>query len=333
MGTTSKKVASVVLSVTTGIWMSGAMLLVPVAVNAQAVDVQAQITALLAQITALQAQLAAQGGGAAAAACTFTKDLTLGVTGDDVKCLQQYLNSAGYQVAASGAGSPGSESTYFGNLTKAAVAKWQAANGVAPAAGYFGPKSRAAFAAMGTSTTTTTTTTGTTVIPGATLQVGLGSGSAAAAIAGAGQINTGRFTFTAPVTAGATITGLTFTKVCVDSDSNISNLYLADATTGEVLAQYQSLTSGVGTFSGLNIMVNAGTTWTGELRMDLSSSAAAGNTIAWSLTAVATTATVSGLPVTTAVLSVTTVSNPAIATLALTANAAGSTVDAGTKID
>ena len=89
MGTTSKKVASVVLSVTTGIWMSGAMLLVPVAVNAQAVDLQAQITALLAQITALQAQLAAQGGGAAAAACTFTKDLTLGVTGDDGKGVQQ----------------------------------------------------------------------------------------------------------------------------------------------------------------------------------------------------------------------------------------------------
>ena len=317
----TNKVASVILTVTTAATLSGFGSFVAVAGAVTTAELQAQIATLLSQIAALQAQLGT-GTGVSTSACTFTRDLTVGSRGDDVTCLQNSLIGAGHATfTATG---------YFGNLTKAAVAKWQAANGVAPAAGYFGPKSRAAFAAMGTSTTTTTTTTGTTVIPGATLQVGLGSGSAAAAIAGAGQINTGRFTFTAPVTAGATITGLTFTKVGVVSDSNISNLYLADATTGEVLAQYQSLTSGVGTFSGLNIMVNAGTTWTGELRMDLSSSAAAGNTIAWSLTAVATTATVSGLPVTTAVLSVTTVSNPAIATLALTANAVGSTVDAGT---
>jgi hypothetical protein len=42
---------------------------------------------------------------------------------------------------------------YFGPLTKAAVAKWQAANGVSPAAGYWGPISRAKANAMGGSTT------------------------------------------------------------------------------------------------------------------------------------------------------------------------------------
>ncbi|OGZ97017.1 MAG: hypothetical protein A2847_02775 [Candidatus Sungbacteria bacterium RIFCSPHIGHO2_01_FULL_50_25] len=80
--------------------------------------------------------------------CSFTRNLSQGVSGDDVKCLQQYLNSAGHQVSASGAGSPGSETTYFGAKTKAAVGAWQAANGVAPTAGYFGSISRAKYDAL-----------------------------------------------------------------------------------------------------------------------------------------------------------------------------------------
>ena len=120
-------------------------MLVPVA-NAQT-DLQAQINALLAQIAALQAQLAS-GSSSSSAACSFTRALTVGSTGDDVKCLQQYLNGAGHKVSASGAGSPGNESTYFGALTRAAVAKWQAANGVSPAVGYFGSISRAKYSAL-----------------------------------------------------------------------------------------------------------------------------------------------------------------------------------------
>lgn len=149
MGTITKKLASVALSTATVAWISGFAMLVPVA-NAQSVsDLQAQINALLQQITALQAQLAAQTGAApAATSCNFTRNLTVGVVGEDVKCLQQYLNGAGYKVAASGVGSPGSETTYFGSLTQAAVGKWQAANGVSPAAGYFGSISRAKYASL-----------------------------------------------------------------------------------------------------------------------------------------------------------------------------------------
>jgi hypothetical protein len=36
-------------------------------------------------------------------------------------------------------------STYFGQLTRVAVGKWQAANGISPTAGYFGPLTRAKF--------------------------------------------------------------------------------------------------------------------------------------------------------------------------------------------
>ncbi|OGZ06823.1 MAG: hypothetical protein A3C93_05005 [Candidatus Lloydbacteria bacterium RIFCSPHIGHO2_02_FULL_54_17] len=75
----------------------------------------------------------------------FTRDLTLGSTGVDVRALQVWLNTHGHIVAGSGAGSLGNESNYFGKLTQAAVAKFQTARGITPVAGYFGPKTRAAI--------------------------------------------------------------------------------------------------------------------------------------------------------------------------------------------
>jgi peptidoglycan hydrolase-like protein with peptidoglycan-binding domain len=71
--------------------------------------------------------------------------LQLKTTGDEVWALQQYLNTHGFPVALSGAGSSGQETSYFGPATQAALAKYQAAKGIAPAAGYFGPKTRAAI--------------------------------------------------------------------------------------------------------------------------------------------------------------------------------------------
>jgi peptidoglycan hydrolase-like protein with peptidoglycan-binding domain len=72
----------------------------------------------------------------------FNTDLSLGMTHPDVLQLQKYLNSHGYLIAASGAGSPGYETTYFGTLTQSAVAKFQTAKGISPAAGYFGSVTR-----------------------------------------------------------------------------------------------------------------------------------------------------------------------------------------------
>jgi peptidoglycan hydrolase-like protein with peptidoglycan-binding domain len=68
---------------------------------------------------------------------TFTRPLTLGSVGEDVKALQVYLNDHGFIVATSGNGSPGHESTYFGPATQKALIKFQAANGIT-ANGYFG---------------------------------------------------------------------------------------------------------------------------------------------------------------------------------------------------
>ena len=145
------KIASVFVSVTTVVWLSGVSL-VPVAFGQTSADLQAQIQSLLSQIAQLQAQLGSlQGGGTPSpsfVSCTFTRALFLGVSGEDVRCLQRYLNAAGFTVSTSGAGSPGNESTYYGNKSKAAAASWQAANRVSPAVGYFGSISRAKYASL-----------------------------------------------------------------------------------------------------------------------------------------------------------------------------------------
>jgi len=98
--------------------------------------------ATLANVRAVLYGQASTGTGAAVSA--FVRNLELGMSGADVKALQVYLNTHGYVIASSGAGSPGNETTKFGGATKAALIKFQKANGITPAAGYFGPKTRAA---------------------------------------------------------------------------------------------------------------------------------------------------------------------------------------------
>ena len=119
-------------------------------------ELQAQINLLQATLSQLQAQLAALQGQPTVTGCTITsfdRNLKQGMSGDDVKCLQIILNSAtDTQVATTGAGSPGSETTYFGPLTFEAVKKFQEkhrseildpiAPGFAPT-GYVGAKTRA----------------------------------------------------------------------------------------------------------------------------------------------------------------------------------------------
>ena len=81
---------------------------------------------------------------------TFTRNLRAGTKGEDVRQLQKFLNAQGFTIAASGAGSSGNETDYFGNLTKTALIRFQEAYSseiLAPAgltrgSGYFGPGTR-----------------------------------------------------------------------------------------------------------------------------------------------------------------------------------------------
>lgn len=57
---------------------------------------------------------------------TWTRNLSMGSTGDDVRQLQQFLNGNPQTVVAStGAGSPGNETKYYGPATARAVSKFQ----------------------------------------------------------------------------------------------------------------------------------------------------------------------------------------------------------------
>jgi len=109
-------------------------------VKAQSIsDLQTQIQALLAQIASLQG-----GASVSGSACvTFTRNHTQGESGGEIMAIQKFLNTHGAVVATVGAGSPGNETSFFGPATRAAVAKFQAANGISPAAGYWGPITRA----------------------------------------------------------------------------------------------------------------------------------------------------------------------------------------------
>lgn len=87
----------------------------------------------------------------AASACSWPRDLKVGMTGDDVRALQMFLNSdSSTQVSANGTGSPGNETTKFGSKTKAAVVKFQekyfneilAPNGRTKGTGIVGPSTR-----------------------------------------------------------------------------------------------------------------------------------------------------------------------------------------------
>lgn len=146
--------------------ISIALLAVPFAASAATVsDLQAEIAGLLAQIEALQPQgstsasmnvstagsigSAQAGGGSlsgtvvsSSSSCpNFIRSLSVGSTGGDVTSLQQFLSSNGFlNVSATG---------YFGALTKAALARWQASAGIAisgsAGSGIFGPLSRNYF--------------------------------------------------------------------------------------------------------------------------------------------------------------------------------------------
>ena len=81
--------------------------------------------------------------GSTTISTTFYRNLTIGSKGEDVKKLQQLLNTdIATRISATGAGSPGNETTYFGAATKAAVMKYQKKNNIIPASGYVGPVTR-----------------------------------------------------------------------------------------------------------------------------------------------------------------------------------------------
>ncbi|MBI4224921.1 MAG: peptidoglycan-binding protein [Candidatus Sungbacteria bacterium] len=265
-----KKVAALATAIT----ISGAAIIMPLAAVAQTVTIES----LMAQIAALQAQIAAlqQGTGTGAmtgAKCTFTRSLTVGSRGDDVTCLQNTLIAGGYlNVAATG---------YFGVLTRAAVAKWQVAAGVSPAAGYFGPISRAAYNAQVAQVPTPPTpatpgipgvpgvpgvpgTPATPVTPVATgLSVMLDANQPVANLApgGAARVPFTRVKFMASADGDVTITGLTVERKGPSNDAALDSVVLLDEN-GAQLGLSKTLNSLHQALLNEPVVVKAGSTRT-----------------------------------------------------------------------
>ena len=121
--------------------------------NAQGVSLS-QLVELFISLGIISSDKAAQARAAVSGYTTtssFTLDLKVGSRGTEVTNLQKSLNTdSRTQVASSGAGSPGNESSYFGALTKSAVMKYQIIKGIS-ATGMVDAATRASLNAVSAS--------------------------------------------------------------------------------------------------------------------------------------------------------------------------------------
>ena len=249
------------------------------------------IEQLLSTIAGLQAQLQALQAGTPApstGACSFTRSLSLGIAGEDVRCLQRYLNGAGYTVSASGAGSPGNETTYYGSRTKSAVASWQAANGVSPAVGYFGSISRAKYNSLAGGAPGQPPPPG---IPGNVVASLAPNNPAAQTIT---KNSYGVPLMAVRFTGSGTVQELTFERKGAGAVDDYDNLYVYDGARRLVNGRTPSSSDGRVTFISLNVAVNG----TKDLQLVADHSATAGNVNYWQLvSAKLASGTVSGTPI------------------------------------
>lgn len=271
-------------------------------------ELQTQIAALLAQIATLQSQLTAMGGTTVAttAACTgitFSRNLKQGMSGTDVKCLQSILNqNAATQVAASGVGSTGNETLYFGSLTYGAVVKFQelyasevlAPIGLTAGTGFVGAKTIAKLNTM--LTTGTAGTGGETTTPtlptaaGLTVALAADNPAAGSIIADTGNaagsqalIPFLKVNFSTPAGTSAKVTTLQVNRVGISSDTDISNAYLYDGSTK--LAEMTSFSSGVMTFTNSAGLFTVSGTKTITVKGDLYKDSTAGKTLGFAINA------------------------------------------------
>ena len=268
-------------------------------------ELQAQIQSLLAQIAALQS--AQTGGSTVGGACayTFASNLRQGSTGTEVMNLQKILNmNSATQVASSGAGSPGNESSYFGSLTKAAVIRFQnlyasevlAPVGLSSGTGYVGASTRAKLNAMCAGGVT-----GGTTVPtmGGAMSVSMTSQpSNALAVESASRVPFTRVTLTAGP-SDVSVTGITVERTGPANDAVFSGVVLLDSD-GTQIGVAKALNSNHQATVGTTFIVRAGTSKTltiaGNMATDLSSYA--GQVVGLNVVSVNTGGTVSGsLPI------------------------------------
>ncbi|MEK7604446.1 MAG: peptidoglycan-binding domain-containing protein [Patescibacteria group bacterium] len=295
MKTVTTKAIAKVAAVATGLAMATSVLSFAPMVHAAALT-NAQVQSILSLLTSFGADAATianvqasltggtpvSPGNSSGSACVFTRDLSVGSTGAEVTALQNALKAGGY-MAANATGN-------FGPLTKAGVVAWQNAKGITPAAGYFGPKSRAAFCGANPGTGP-----GTIPVTGTGLKVMLSptSPNGTALVQGQAAAELAQFTFANPTASPINVTNLTFKRIGVSNDSTLTNVYLySGAVRLTDSAGVSNSSFNFNSASGL-FTVGSGMTYTISVRSDIAGSTS-GQQIGASLVAVTSSGTLDG---------------------------------------
>lgn len=301
----------------------------------------------------------------ASAAYTFTQNLTVGSNSPEVKQVQMFLNANGFTVSATGAGSPGMESEYFGTKTRAAVSAFQAAKGITPTAGYWGPLTRSTANAMGGSTTlpagctsasgySSTTgqpcSTGSTLVPGCTSTTGYSTTTGLSCAGGTTPGQTGPVTASLSTTnpasgvivagqataklldvvfAGSgTVNSVSLKRTGISDQSTLTNVYLYDGVT-RLTDGYSFNNNGDLTINNLGLVVNGSRTV--SVVADVYASAPSGQTIAVALNTFTSGTIVSSVNVQGNTMSVAAGGTLASITFPSSQSVTSATVNAGTS--
>ncbi|MCK9446242.1 hypothetical protein M0Q50_05055 [bacterium] len=290
---------------------------------------------------------------------TFTTNLKQGSTGNDVKYLQILLNSD----AATSIGNKGSETTYFGAMTKAAVVKFQnkyasevlTPYGLTAGTGFFGSASRTkanAMIAAGGSTGTVTTypagctsatgyssTTGqscaggtvTTPVVGGAFSVALSTDNPAATTLVQKQsgADLAHYTFSNGTSTPIVVTSVTLNKIGVSADSTLANVYLFDGAVR--LTDAASVSSGKATFNATSgiFTIPANGTKTIAVKSDIAD-VTSGQTVGVALSAITSNGTLSStLPISG---NISTIASASLASVALTQQTNSTSTDPSSDV-